>query len=86
MRVVGRRALQLGAAPGTVTVPPGTSTCGTGVELSGPFADADTVRSAILAAGERHGLLRGGTRASFSSVVETGNGRGAVRRDLGPAR
>jgi vanillate/3-O-methylgallate O-demethylase len=43
-----------------------------GVELSGPFDDADAVRSAILAAGERHGLLRGGTRAYFSSVIESG--------------
>ena len=43
-----------------------------GVELSGPSADADAVRSALLAAGERHGLLRGGTRAYFSSVIESG--------------
>ena len=60
-----------------------------GVELSGPSADADAVRAALLAAGERHGLLRGGTRAYFSSVIESGwigyplpgiyTGRGAAR-------
>lgn len=43
-----------------------------GVEVSGAFDDADAVRSAILTAGERHGLRRGGTRAYFSSVVESG--------------
>jgi vanillate/3-O-methylgallate O-demethylase len=43
-----------------------------GVELSGAFADGDAVLAALLGAGERHGLLRGGTRAYFSSVVESG--------------
>jgi glycine cleavage system aminomethyltransferase T len=43
-----------------------------GVELSGVFDDAGPVWSAILSAGERHGLLRGGTRAYFSSVLESG--------------
>jgi vanillate/3-O-methylgallate O-demethylase len=43
-----------------------------GVELSGPIDDMDVVRSAILEAGLPHGLLRGGTRAYFSSVLESG--------------
>jgi vanillate/3-O-methylgallate O-demethylase len=43
-----------------------------GVELSGAFADVEAVRSAILNVGARHGLVRGGTRAYFSSVLESG--------------
>ena len=43
-----------------------------GVELSGPFAQGDHVRAAILAAGSDCGLKQGGTRAYFSSVFESG--------------
>jgi vanillate/3-O-methylgallate O-demethylase len=41
-----------------------------GVELSGPYAQADTVRAAILAAGAEHGLRQGGTKAYFSTLYE----------------
>jgi vanillate/3-O-methylgallate O-demethylase len=43
-----------------------------GVELSGPYRDIETVRSAILEAGEAHGLHRGGQLTYFSTPVETG--------------
>jgi glycine cleavage system aminomethyltransferase T len=43
-----------------------------GVELSGDFDDLEVVRSALLEVGARHGLLQGGTRAYFSSVLESG--------------
>lgn len=43
-----------------------------GVELSGAFDDGAAVRDAIMAAGKRRGLLRGGTRAYFSTIGEEG--------------
>ena len=43
-----------------------------GAEISGPYADRDVVRDRILAAGAGHGLVRGGTRAYFSSIYESG--------------
>ncbi|MHC8378421.1 hypothetical protein ACYZT3_21180 [Pseudomonas sp. MDT1-16] len=43
-----------------------------GVELSGPFASGAKVRAAILAAGAKHGLVEGGTKAYFSTVFESG--------------
>jgi vanillate/3-O-methylgallate O-demethylase len=43
-----------------------------GVEISGPYEHVDTVRGAILAAGERHGLLQGGTKAYYSASFEGG--------------
>ncbi|WP_062221128.1 aminomethyltransferase family protein [Aureimonas sp. D3] len=43
-----------------------------GAEISGPFADMDTVRDAILQAGERHGLLQAGTRTYYSTPLEDG--------------
>lgn len=43
-----------------------------GAEISGPFDEMDTVRDAILAAGEKHGLVRAGTRTYFSSIYESG--------------
>ena len=43
-----------------------------GVELSGPFERGEAVRNAILQAGEKYGLRRGGTRAYFSSGQESG--------------
>lgn len=41
-----------------------------GVELSGPYEHGETVRAAILAAGARHGLRQGGTKAYFSTLYE----------------
>src|SRR5690606_27475206 len=38
-----------------------------GFEISGPYEHAETVRGEILAAGERHGLLQGGTKAYYSA-------------------
>ncbi|MEO3886672.1 hypothetical protein [Nonomuraea sp. B5E05] len=43
-----------------------------GVELSGPYEELDTVRAAILAAGKRHGIVRGGTQSYFSTIFESG--------------
>ncbi|MGP3937860.1 hypothetical protein [Nonomuraea sp. KM88] len=43
-----------------------------GVELSGPYDELDDVRAAILAAGERHGIVQGGTQAYFSTIFESG--------------
>lgn len=43
-----------------------------GVELSGDYDDGDTVRAAILEAGAAHGLRRGGTRALWSVLSESG--------------
>ncbi|MEV4671385.1 MULTISPECIES: aminomethyltransferase family protein [Actinomadura] len=43
-----------------------------GVELSGPYDELGTVRSAILAAGEKHGMVQGGTRSYFSTIFESG--------------
>jgi vanillate/3-O-methylgallate O-demethylase len=41
-----------------------------GVELSGPYEQADTVRAALLAAGAGHSLRQGGTKAYFSTLYE----------------
>ncbi|XVQ07172.1 hypothetical protein ACQP1W_31665 [Spirillospora sp. CA-255316] len=41
-----------------------------GVEISGPYEHADTVRAAILAAGATHGLRQGGIKAYFSTIYE----------------
>jgi vanillate/3-O-methylgallate O-demethylase len=43
-----------------------------GVELSGPYEEMETVKAALLRAGERHGLRRGGTQAYFSTLMESG--------------
>lgn len=43
-----------------------------GVELSGVYDDGPKVRAALLEIGARHGLKPGGSRAYFSSVVESG--------------
>ncbi len=43
-----------------------------GVELSGAFDDGLAVRDALMRAGEKHGLRRGGTRAYFSTLGEAG--------------
>lgn len=43
-----------------------------GVELSGPFADGAKVREALLAAGAKHGLIRGGHKTLFSALGEVG--------------
>lgn len=43
-----------------------------GVELSGRFSDYATVRTAILNAGEKHGIRAGGRLAYFSSAAESG--------------
>lgn len=43
-----------------------------GVELSGPYEHGDAVRNAILAAGEKYGIRRGGSRAYFSASIESG--------------
>jgi vanillate/3-O-methylgallate O-demethylase len=43
-----------------------------GVELSGPTADGPKVRDALLAAGEKYGLKRGGHKALFSALGEVG--------------
>ncbi|GGH47393.1 aminomethyl transferase family protein [Microbacterium album] len=43
-----------------------------GYEISGPYDEADAVRGAILAVGEKHGLVRGGTQAYFSTLFESG--------------
>jgi vanillate/3-O-methylgallate O-demethylase len=43
-----------------------------GVELSGRYEDMETVRSAILKAGEEHDLKRGGQLTYFSTPLETG--------------
>ncbi len=44
----------------------------TGFELFGPSEDEEDVIGAILAAGERHGLVRGGARAYLSTLAESG--------------
>lgn len=41
-----------------------------GAEISGPFDEMDTVRDAILKVGEKHGLLRAGTRTYYSTPLE----------------
>jgi glycine cleavage system aminomethyltransferase T len=43
-----------------------------GVEISGPFDHGDTVRQAILLAGEKHGLRQGGAKAYYSASFEGG--------------
>ncbi|HZF25701.1 MAG TPA: hypothetical protein VEZ88_05530 [Steroidobacteraceae bacterium] len=43
-----------------------------GVELSGPYEEGPAVRAAILEAGEKHGLVLGGTRSYFSTLFESG--------------
>ncbi|WP_262519192.1 aminomethyl transferase family protein [Agrobacterium fabrum] len=43
-----------------------------GVELSGPYEHMETVRAAILKAGEKYGLRRGGTTTYFSAIAESG--------------
>jgi vanillate/3-O-methylgallate O-demethylase len=43
-----------------------------GYEISGPYAQADTVLDAILNAGARHGLLQAGAKAYFSASFEGG--------------
>jgi vanillate/3-O-methylgallate O-demethylase len=43
-----------------------------GVELSGPYEMGTVVRDAILAAGERYGIRRGGSRTYFSASIESG--------------
>ncbi|ATE65735.1 glycine cleavage system protein T [Rhizorhabdus dicambivorans] len=44
----------------------------TGAEISGPWDEMDTVRDAILKAGEKLGLRRGGTWAYYSATLENG--------------
>ncbi|MFV0244720.1 MAG: aminomethyl transferase family protein [Qingshengfaniella sp.] len=41
-----------------------------GAEISGPFDEMDTVRDAILKAGEKHGLYQAGTRTYYSTPLE----------------
>ena len=43
-----------------------------GVELSGAFADLQTVRDRLIQVGRRHGLKLGGTRTYFSTLGEEG--------------
>jgi len=43
-----------------------------GYEISGPYDQADVVLGAILAAGERHGLLQAGAKTYFSASFEGG--------------
>ena len=43
-----------------------------GAELSGPFGELEPVRDALLAAGVAHDLRRGGSRAYFSTLFESG--------------
>ncbi|GHC40532.1 glycine cleavage system protein T [Gemmobacter nanjingensis] len=43
-----------------------------GAELSGPFAELDRVRDAIIAAGEKRGLRQAGTRTYYSTPLEDG--------------
>lgn len=43
-----------------------------GVELSGPYANGQRVRSALLEAGQKHGLVQGGRLAYFSTPSEGG--------------
>jgi vanillate/3-O-methylgallate O-demethylase len=43
-----------------------------GVEMFGPFDEMEAVRSLIVAAGKRHGLLQGGTKAYFTTLFESG--------------
>ncbi|WP_344780266.1 aminomethyl transferase family protein [Microbacterium kribbense] len=43
-----------------------------GLELSGPWADRRDVKSALVAAGRKHGLRQVGSLAYFSTVIESG--------------
>lgn len=43
-----------------------------GAELSGPYEEMDKVRSALVAAGDKHGLKQGGTKTYFSTIFEFG--------------
>lgn len=43
-----------------------------GVELSGPFSEIERVRGALLEAGKKYGLKRGGTTTYFSACAEGG--------------
>lgn len=43
-----------------------------GVELSGPYDQMERVRSALLSAGKKHGIVQGGTRTYFSTIFEFG--------------
>ena len=43
-----------------------------GVEMSGPAEQGALVRSALLTAGEKHGLVAGGRLAYFSTMTESG--------------
>jgi glycine cleavage system aminomethyltransferase T len=43
-----------------------------GVELSGPYDELETVRTAVIEVGSRHGLLQGGTTTYFSTPFESG--------------
>jgi glycine cleavage system aminomethyltransferase T len=43
-----------------------------GVEMSGPYEELDMIRSVILAAGEKYGLVQGGTQSYFSTIFESG--------------
>jgi vanillate/3-O-methylgallate O-demethylase len=42
-----------------------------GAELSGPYEEMEVVRRAILEAGEKHGLVQGGSRAYVSTLFES---------------
>ncbi len=41
-----------------------------GAEISGPYDEMDTVRDAILKAGEKHGIYQAGTRTYYSTPLE----------------
>ncbi|WP_235924441.1 aminomethyl transferase family protein [Brucella anthropi] len=43
-----------------------------GAEISGPWDEMDTVRTAILKAGEKHGLRQGGTVTYYTTPLENG--------------
>jgi glycine cleavage system aminomethyltransferase T len=43
-----------------------------GVELSGRYEEMEQVRSALLSAGTKHGLVQGGTKTYFSTIFEFG--------------
>lgn len=43
-----------------------------GAEISGPYDEMDTVRDAILAAGEKWGIRQAGTRTYYSTPLEDG--------------
>ena len=43
-----------------------------GVEISGPYDEMDAVRRAVLEAGEKYGLVQGGTKTYFSTIFEFG--------------